>query len=327
MGATGQRSSGDTPRVVIVGAGAIGGFYGAILHRAGAQVELVMRSDADVVREHGLTVESDVAELGDLSFRPHAVYDARATPVPGADFVVCCVKVLPGVDRAALIAPWLGPESVVALIENGIDIEPAIRRALPDHRLVSGLAFVAVSRVAPGRLHHHAYGRVSLGNWPGGVDAAATRLAEWLEAGGIAARTTESIVADRWGKSLWNTPFNPVSVLADGTDTNVMLDTPGGEVLIRALMAEVAAVAAADGHTLSEAAIDKNIAATRTMNAYRNSMALDYRAGRALEIEAILGNVCDLAERYGVAVPRLSMLRTLIALKQAEAKGLMGDRS
>ena len=84
-------------------------------------------------------------------------------------------------------------------------------------------------------------------------------------------------------------------------------------------MAEVAAVAAADGHPLPPDAIDKNIAATRTMNAYRNSMALDQRSGRALEIEAILGNVCALAERYEIAVPRLAMLHTLIAMKQAEA--------
>jgi len=309
----------SAPRVVIVGAGAIGGFYGAILHRAGARVELVMRSDAELVREHGLTIDSDVAELGDLSFTPADVHAASDTPAPGADFVICCVKVVPGIDRAALIAPWLGPDSAIALIENGIDIEPAIRQALPDHRLVSGLAFVAVSKTAPGRLHHHAYGRVSLGNWPGGIDSTVTRLADLLNAGGIRAKCTESIVAERWGKSLWNTPFNPVSVLADGTDTDIMLDTPGGETLIRALMAEVAAVAAADGHPLPADAIDKNIAATRTMNAYRNSMALDQRSGRALEIEAILGNVCALAERYEIAVPRLAMLHTLIAMKQAEA--------
>lgn len=306
----------QVPRIVIVGAGAIGAFYGAILQRAGARVEVVLRSDVDIVRERGFIIESP---LGDLSYRPAAVHHADDAAVPGADVVICCVKVLPEVDRAALIAPWLGPASSIALIENGLDIEPAVADALPDHPLVSALAFIAVSRSAPGEIEHRAYGRLTLGAWPRGVSAQARSLAGLFEAGGVDVKCSDSIVRERWAKSLWNTPLNPISVLADGTDTVTLLDTPGGEVLARAAMTEVMAVAAADGHTLPADAVDRNIEATRRMPAYRNSMALDYRAGRALEIEAILGNVVARAEALGVAAPRLHTLRTLIAMRAREA--------
>ena len=308
--------SAGAPRIVVVGAGAVGAFYGAILQRAGARVEVVLRSDVEIVRERGFVIASP---LGDLSYRPDAVHHVADVAVPGADFVICCVKVLPHVDRAALIAPWLGPRSIIALIENGLNIEPAVADALPDHPLVSALAFIAVSRNAPGEIEHRAYGRLTLGTWPGGVSAEARELADWLEAGGVDVKCSASIVRERWAKSLWNTPFNPISVLADGTDTITLLDTPGGEALARAAMAEVMAVAGADGHPLPADAIDRNIEATRRMPAYRNSMALDYRAGRSLEIEAILGHVVARAEALGVAVPRLHTLRTLIAMREREA--------
>lgn len=305
----------DKPRIVIVGAGAIGAFYGAIVKRGGAQVEVVLRSNVAAVREHGFQIESP---LGDLSYRPDAVYGPDDAPQPGADHVLCCVKVLPGIDRAALIAPWLGPDSDILLIENGIDIEAAIAEALPGHALISALAFVAVGRTGPATIEHRAYGRLALGVWPQGSDERCRALAGLFEAGGIDVKISESIVRERWAKSLWNTPFNPISVLADGTDTQNMLETPGGEALARAAMAEVVAVAEADGYAMPSNAVERNIAATRRMPAYRNSMALDYRAGRALEIDAILGHVVDKAEQLGVAVPRLATLHTLIAMRARE---------
>ncbi|RJS91440.1 ketopantoate reductase family protein [Salinisphaera sp. Q1T1-3] len=307
----------DRPRIVVIGAGAVGGFYGAIAHRAGAHVALVLRSDVETVRQHGLIVDSP---LGDLSFAPAAVHGPDDEPVPGADYVVCCVKVLPTVDRASLIAPWVGPDTTVVLIENGIDIEPEIASALPDHELLSGLAFVGVSRLGPGRIRHQAFGRLTLGAWPAGTTPALSALAALFETGGIDVKISETIVRERWAKSLWNAPFNPISVLADGTDTDTMLGVPGGEALVRGVMAEVAAVAAADGHPMPDDAAERNIAATRQMTAYRNSMALDHRAGRPLEIDAILGNIVDIAARLDVPVPRLAGLRALVAMKTREAE-------
>jgi 2-dehydropantoate 2-reductase len=309
----------ENPHVLIVGAGAIGGFYGAILQRAGARVSVVLRSDYAAVRETGFAIDSP---LGDLSYRPDTVYRDGEAAEMNPDYVLCCVKVLPEVDRAALIVPWIGPDTCIVLIENGIDIEADIAAAFADNPLISALAFIAVSRTGPGRIEHKAFGQLTLGAWPQGVSDACRALEALFVAGDIKVKLTEQVLAERWLKSLWNTPFNPLSVLAGGADTLTMLDSPGGEALVRDLMAEVMAVAAADGHPLPADAIDRNIDGTRQMPAYRNSMALDYLAGRAMEIDAILGNVVALAKRHGVAVPGLRTLAAILTMRERLTSGL-----
>lgn len=308
----------EQPRVLILGPGAVGSFYGAILNRAGAEVSVVCRSDYDVVAGQGFQLQSP---LGDLSYRPRAVYrdaaDARSQDFEAPDYLLVTLKLVAGVDRVALMRPFVGAKTTLVLVENGIDIEPEIAEAFPDNTLVSSLAFVAVSRLAPGRIEHKAYGRLVLGNYPQGIGEAARGFASMLEAGGVRGDLTENIRRERWKKAVWNTAFNPASVLAGGADTGILLDGPGGERLIRSLMQEVLEVAEADGEVLEPDTPDKMIHQTRKMPPYKNSMALDYLNGRPMEVEPILGNVIRLADRYGLAVPRLRTVYGLLSLRMA----------
>ena len=304
------------PRVLIVGAGAVGAFYGALLHRGGATVEVVARSDAEVVRAEGYRIDSP---LGDLSFRPTAVYetvDAAATGGGGGpDYLVLAVKVLDDLDRAALIAPAVGSATAIVLIENGIDIEAPIAAAFPQAPLISGIAFVGARRTAPGCVQHQAFGRLVLGDYPRGIGPASHRFAALLEAGGMAGKLTDEVVTERWRKCVWNAAFNPMSVLAGGADTRRLL--AGDEPLLRSLMQEVCDVAAAEGHPLPESLVSASLANTRDMPAYKTSMALDFLAGRPLETEAILGNVVRAAERHATPVPHLRTLYGLLRLRAA----------
>lgn len=301
------------PSVLIVGAGAIGGFYGAILKRAGCQVSVVMRSEYEAVVTDGIRIES---ALGDLSYRPDHVYRDGDSMDAAPDYLVLCVKVLPGVDRAALIKPWMGEQTRLVLIENGLDIERELADAFPRNPIISCLAFIAASRTGPGRVEHKALGRLVMGCFPEGIDEHCRELSALFVEGGIRVDLAEQVVGERWRKCLWNTPFNPLSVLANGADTAVMLDTEGGEALIRALMAEVIAVAAADGHPIPDDLIEKNIQGTRKMPPYKNSMALDYLNDRPIELDAVLGNVVAIAHRYGVAVPHLNTVLVTLRMRQ-----------
>ncbi len=300
-----------TPRILIIGAGAIGSLYGATLHRAGARVSVVCRSEFDVVREHGLRISSP---LGELSFRPEQVLKQAADCTEPPDYLLLCTKVLDGVDRAALIRPAVGPRTVIVLIQNGIGIEADVAKAFPEHTVISVLAFVGVSRVAPGVFEHKAYGALTMGDYPRGVSASTQQLAELFKQGGIPVNLSEQIETERWRKTVWNAAFNPLSVLAGGADTSVLLGTPGGETLIRALMAEVCATAAAAGHALPPEQIDQFIASTQAMPPYRNSMALDWLAGHALELDAILGHLLAVARERNVPVPRLQTIDTAVRL-------------
>jgi len=294
--------------VLVLGAGAIGAFYGAILHRAGARVSAVLRTEYETVRRAGFEIES---ELGDLSFHPEAVYrdagDCPETP----DILLVCLKVVDGIDRAALMREAVGPNTTIVLVENGIGIEQEIAEAFPGNRLISGLAYVAVSRVAPGRVLHKAYGQLVFGNFPSGVDEVTEQLAALLEAGGVKATPTDDVVRERWRKCVWNVAFNPASVVAGGADTRTMLDAPGGERFMMSLMLEVIAVASAEGYEFPEGMAETGLEQTRMIPAHRNSMALDYLHGRPMELEAVLGNVIRAAERTHTPVPHLESVYVL----------------
>lgn len=301
------------PHVLIIGAGAIGSFYGAILKRAGCTVSAVVRSEYEAIRDGGFQFESP---LGDISWRPDHLYRDGDQADSKPDYVILATKVLPDSDRAALIRPWLGEGTGIVLIQNGLDIERELAEAFPNNPIISCLAFIAVSRVAPGQIKHNAYGRLVMGRFPEGIDEHCSRLRDLFVEGGIDIKLTEQVVGERWLKCVWNTPFNPLSVLANGADTYTILDTPGGEQLIRDLMAEVMAVAEADGHPLPSHLPDSNIAGTRKMPAYKNSMALDYLNDRPIELDAILGNVVAIAHRLNVPVPRLETVLVTLRMRQ-----------
>lgn len=164
------------------------------------------------------------------------------------DYVLLCVKVVEGVDRIGLLRDAVGPATAIVLICNGVEVESGIAEGFPQHELISGLAFICVTRLAPGRIWHQAYGRLALGNYPSGVSAKTQALAAAFARSGIACVTSDTIVTARWQKCLWNAAFNPLSVLSGGLATGDILAHQ--ETLVRALMAEVAQIAQAVGHPL-----------------------------------------------------------------------------
>ena len=305
--------------ILIVGAGAVGALFGSALARQGARVSVVCRSDFAVVQRDGYDILSP--SLGDHRFRPHAVYrevgDCKAPP----DYLVVTVKVLAGVDRAALIRPAVGPDTVIVLIENGVDIEAEIADAFPHNELLSGLAIVGVGRTAAGKIHHQSMGSLSLGRYPSGSSTAAGHLASLFDAGGIGCKVIDNAVTARWQKAVWNATFNPISIMGGVLDTATILGTEESRAFVRAAMEEVCATAAAAGHPLHPKLIDQYIAGTLAIPAYKTSMALDYEHGRPMEIEAILGNTVRAARRHGVATPILDALYALAKMVEGKAVG------
>jgi 2-dehydropantoate 2-reductase len=316
-------STDKTTRVLVVGAGAIGSFYGSALASQGADVSVVCRSEYDVVRDRGFAIESK--KLGDRVFRPaqvlRSVEDYQGGP---PDYLIVSVKVVEGVDRAALIRNAVGPDTVIVLIENGVEIESEIADAFPENELISALAFVQVSRVGPGKVKHHAFGDLSFGNYPGGISARCRRLADQLQNGGIKSTLFEDVVTARWQKCVWNAVFNPISVLGGVLDTEAILSPTEGEAFVRQAMEEVGAIAAATGHPLPDGLFDQYIDATRKAPPYKTSMALDYENGRPMETEIILGNTVRAGRREKVAIPALESLYALMKMVEFQQKKKQG---
>ena len=300
--------------ILVVGAGAIGGYYGGRLAQAGARVSVVARSDYGAVAEHGIAVESPA---GDFVFRPHAVLQSVSQVKTPPDVVLVGLKVLPEIPVADLIRPAVGPGTAILLIQNGVDIERPIAEAFPENEIISGLAFICVSRTGPGRVCHQDYGRIVIGRYPEGRSETAEALADLFRKAGVPCEVSSDVVRARWQKLVWNAPFNPISVLSGGASTREMLESEEMTLLVRAVMEEVCAVASAAGRGLPDDVVDRMIADTRKMTPYKTSMLLDYEAGRPMEVEAILGNAVRIARNLGVSVPRMETLYALLsALEQ-----------
>jgi len=304
-------------RVLVVGAGAIGAFYGGVLARAGCEVSVVARADYDAVAKHGYRIDS---VLGDLSFRPAQVLRAAEEWRGEADYVLVALKLVKGLDRAALIRPALGGGTAIVLVQNGVGIEDELAAALPGSELLSAVAYAAVSREAPGRVRHHSqYTRLVLGRYPGGGSAAATRFAELLKLGGSNCVVTEDIVGARWQKCAWNTVFNPVSALGGGLGTRDILGSDESTCFVREAIAEVCAIAAADGHALPADTVQRQIEGTLRMPNYVSSMGQDFLAGRPMETEALLGNAVRIGRAHGVPCPRLETLYALLLMLEQKS--------
>jgi 2-dehydropantoate 2-reductase len=308
----------SSPSVLVVGAGAVGAFYGSALARRGAQISVVCRSDFDSVARDGYRIRSPL--FGDHTFKPRAVLREVGECTSPPDYLILTVKVLSDVDRAALIRPAVGPGTVIVLIENGIDIEAPIAAAFPANELLSALAFVAVARTAGGEIHHQSYGSLVMGRYPTGITPPAERIAALFEAGQVPCKLTDNVVHARWQKALWNAVFNPVSILGAVLDTEMMLRTAENQAFVRKAMLEIATIAEADGFPLPSPLIDQLIAGTRAMPAYKTSMALDFEAQRPMELEAILGNALRIGRSRGVTTPTLEAIYALAKMVEAKRK-------
>ena len=302
-------------KILVIGAGAIGAFYGGVLAKAGCEVSAVARSDFDAVTAGGYRIES---HLGDLSWRPAQVVRSAADYKGPADFLFVCVKLTARTDPVALMRPAVGKDTAIVFVANGIDIDAPVAAAFPDNELVSGVAYAAVSREGGVIKHHSQYTRLVLGRYPGGLSARATRLAELIKQGGSSSVATEDIVGARWQKCAWNTVLNPVSALGGGLGTQDMLASDATTGFVHEAIEEFAAIAAAAGHPIPTDTADKLIAGTRKLPNYVSSMGQDQLAGRPMETEALLGNVVRIARRHGVPATRLQTLYAL--LKMAEQR-------
>ena len=309
--------------IAIIGAGAVGSYYGAMLARAGHDVRFLLRRDLDAVRQNGLMVHS---HQGD--FRLDSV-QAFASPedIGVCDWVVCSVKATALDEARDLVAPCVGPETRVVALMNGLGVEERFAEWFGPERILGAMAFVCINRGEPGVIHHLDYGRLTIGHLIGN-GAMLDDLEKLLTSAGIDVVASPDLLRARWEKLCWNIPFNGLSVAGGGITTRVIMDDALLRQTAERAMREVVAAANADlsAHGSSQeldehSVLDAMFTQTDSMGPYRTSMVIDYVLGRPLEVEAILGNPARRADELGVLVPTIDVLYALV---QAADKGRRG---
>ena len=284
----------------IIGTGALGGYYGFCLDRAGAEVNFLLHRDFAHVREHGLLVETGGQAHRLQPVRAHG----RAEDLPPADVAVIALKTTQNAALPRILPHALKADGVALVLQNGLGIEDEVAARVGPDRVLGGLCFLCSNKVGPGHIRHLDYGQIVLGEHradhaPGGVTARLREIAADFERGGVPISLAEDLVAARWKKLVWNVPYNALSVILRATTDRLMAD-PATRDLVEAIMVEVVETAAACGKAVDPAFIRKMLDDTVRMKPYRPSMKIDFDEGRPLEVEAIYGNPW----RAGVAAGR-----------------------
>jgi len=304
-------------RIVIAGAGAIGGYLGARLAKAGGDVVLFARgSHLQAMQDRGLRV---VSPDGDFEVRPEVTGDLNT--IGRADVIFLGVKAHSLTTLAPQLRPLFGPDTVVVSTQNGIPwwyfqgyggeleglhldrVDPGgvIAAAIEPRRVVGSLAYFSTDIAEPGVIHHTEGNRISFGEPDGTRTERTKRIAEALIAAGFRCPVTTRFRHEIWVKLLGNVAFNPISALTGGT-LEELARHPDVSAVVRQLMAETEAVAGRLGIELP-ISIDQRMAGAEKVGAHKTSMLQDFEAGRPMELEAIVGAVVELGERLGVAMP------------------------
>jgi 2-dehydropantoate 2-reductase len=311
--------------VAVIGAGAVGCYYGARLARAGNDVRFLMRRDLAAVRDRGLDVRS---VEGDFRLERPSVF-AASTEIGPVDWVLCCLKTTSLHQAKDLIAPCARPGTRIVALMNGLGVEEQLAQWFGPERIFGTMAFVCINRGEPGVVHHLRYGRLSVAHVRGDAHETA-ELAGLFEGAGLDVVSYGSLLAARWEKLCWNVPFNGLSVAAGGIGTAAIVADPALRATAERAMREVVAVANADLQANRESArldageiVARMFALTDTMGDYHTSMVLDYAEGRPLEADSILGEPCRRAKRLGVEAPTMEALYAIVSGADRSRRGLL----
>jgi 2-dehydropantoate 2-reductase len=319
---------------LIAGAGAIGGYIGACMTRAGIDVTLFARgAHLRAIEDRGLRVVEAGDNNADRNFEVRPRITGNLTGAGPFDVIFLGVKAHSLAQLAPQLKPLIGNETTVVSMQNGIPwwfchlecVDPAgiIASSIDPARVVGSIVYLGTEMVEPGVIRHIEGNRISLGEPDGTRSERCRAIADALIKAGLRCPVTTRIRQEIWVKLLGNVAFNPISALTRATLAGITRD-PDMCAVVRGIMTEVEAVANKLGMELP-VSIEQRIAGAGKIGEHKTSMLQDLEAGRSLEIEPIVGAVVELGARLGIDLPQT---RTVYACtKLLDATGRPATRN
>lgn len=302
-------------KIAIMGAGAVGSYYGGLLARAGHEVTLIGRAS------HVAAVLRDGLRLQTLAFDEWVPMRASVDPaaVADADWVLCCVKSNDTEAAAAAISPYLRDQALVLSLQNGLENAERLQALLPRQRVQPVLVYAAVELAGPGHLRHHGRGELVIGAGPDS-EAIATSFAD----AGVPVQVLADLRAAQWSKLVVNCAYNALSAISR-LPYGRMIQGPGIEATMREAVAECLAVAHAEGIPLPADLWPQVRALADAMPTQQSSTAQDLARGRRSEIDQLNGYVVRRGAALGVPTPVNRALHGLVKLLEAPPGGDPAD--
>ena len=305
----------DPIRVAVLGAGAVGCYYGGMLARAGHAVTLIGRPlHVDAFAKSGLRFEG-------LAFDEHVAVQAGTAPeeVRGARLVLFCVKSTDTESAAEQIAPWLDPQAIVLNLQNGVDNTERIASRL-SRTVIPAVVYVATEMAGPGHLKHHGRGDLAIGALenpvPPALAATLAQVQGWFVEAGVPVVVSDNVLGALWDKLAVNCAYNAISALGQAPYGRMVVSVNIAEVM-QDVTAEVLAVAKACGVRMAPDTAQRIPQIARAMATQRSSTAQDLQRGRPTEIDHLNGFVVRKGEMHGIPAPVNRTLHALVKLVEA----------
>jgi 2-dehydropantoate 2-reductase len=297
-------------KILVMGAGAVGSYFGARLQAPGEDVVFCARGQhLAAMRERGLEITSP---RGDLHLRVTAT-DAPADHAP-YDLIIFCVKGYDTDAAAKLIDRCIKPGGAILTLQNGVENEARLAAIFGAGAVMGGNARVGVELVAPGKILHISTGHIDFGEVDGRESDRALTIADAFRRAGILGELSADLKTLRWDKLIWNGSLNTVATLTRRR-VGDLLDDPESLRLLRTLMTEIAAVGRAEGAKLSEDRVDAYIAhSQKNLRTLKTSTQQDLEHGKPLEYEELSGAVVRAARRHRIEVPANETIYALLRL-------------
>lgn len=293
-------------KIAILGAGALGCYYGAKLAAAGEDVSFIMRSAYEPVLKNGLVVDS---KDGDFTLPHPSVFRTSAEAGP-ADLVILTWKTTANDHLAEALPPLLKEGTRLVTLQNGMGNAEAAAQYMPAANVYIGLCFVCAMMPEPGRIVHLEGGDIQFAPFlpsPEGL-AGARELAELFARAGIRTRAFEQAEQIQWCKLTWNIPFNGLCLAHGGISIDELFAMPGELQRAEAIMREVCLTAEMRGYKLPEDIVRHQMERTASMGAFVPSSAVDYQKNRPIEYDAIWGKTLEKAREVHAPVPMWEQL-------------------
>lgn len=290
-------------KIAVMGAGAVGCYYGGLLARSGHAVTLIGRPlHVEAIQRNGLRLQTADADLHvplAASTEPNAVRDAG--------IVLCCVKTADTAAAAAAMAPYLSPDAVIVSLQNGIENPELLRATLP-HEVIPAAVYVATAMAGDGHVRHHGGGQVVIGQSPHGDTVAAA-----FAAAGVPVEISDNIEGVLWTKLIVNCAYNALSAIT-ALPYGQLVRHDGVEQVLRDVVNECLAVAAKAG-IVPVGDVREGVARIpRIMAEQTSSTAQDLQRGRRSEIDYLNGCIVRKGEALGVPTPANRLLQTLVKI-------------
>jgi len=295
-------------KIAIIGAGAVGCYYGGLLARSGCDVRFLMRSDLETARQHGLTIKTRGEMVKLSSVQAFAI----TAEIGVCELVIVALKATANAALDELLPPLIGAQTVLLTLQNGLGNEEYLAQRWGAERVLGALCFVCLNRTAPGVVEHYDHGTLCIGEFRRPSAERTRNIAEAFSAAGIETHVVENLLTERWRKLLWNIPFNGLSIAGGGITVADVLADERLRSLARHLMDDALDAARRLGHEIPDSFAEFQIERSCSMGPYKPSSLLDWQAGRPVEVEAIWGEPWRQGVAAGASMGRLETLYRLL---------------